>query len=283
MKTLIQNGILEAVINHKGAELSSLKKKDGTDLIWEIDSKFWNKTSPVLFPIVGALKNGKYFFEGKEYHLPRHGFTRDHIFEVVEQKANRVTFSLKSSEETLNVYPFEFELRISYFLDEVTLTVRYEVFNLSDNEMYYSIGAHPAFSIKGNFTDYSLQFDKNETLVSYELDKDIFSGKTRKIELKENILPLQYQLFENDAIVLKEYTTNCLTLLYHNQPYIKIDFEDFPYLGIWTKKDAPFLCIEPWLGIADSIQTSGKLEEKEGIQKLSPNGKSSAEWKVEVF
>lgn len=282
MEITIQNQAIKAVIKTKGAELSSLQK-DGKNYIWEINSEFWNKTSPILFPIVGALKNGEYFYEGNVYKLSRHGFARDFEFEVIENSENTVVFSLKSNEETLKLYPFHFELQLSYILEGNKLVVKYEIINRSSEKMYYSIGAHPAFNIDGNFEDFSLIFDDEKDLETYKLEKDLFSGKTEILKLNGNVLPLQYELFEEDALVFKNFATKSLTLAKNNESVMKVSFPDFPYLGIWTKKDAPFICIEPWLGIADNANTSGKIEEKEGIQILENNSKKQIAWSVELF
>ena len=282
MEITIQNQAIKAVIKTKGAELSSLQK-GGKNYIWEINSEFWNKTSPILFPIVGALKNGEYFHEGKVYKLSRHGFARDFEFEVIENSENAVVFSLKSNEETLKVYPFHFELQLSYILEGNKLMVKYQIINRSSEKMYYSIGAHPAFNINGNFEDFSLIFDDEKDLETYKLEQDLFSGKTEILKLNGNVLPLQYELFEEDALVFKNFATKSLTLAKDNESVMKVSFPDFPYLGIWTKKDAPFICIEPWLGIADNANTSGKIEEKEGIQILENNSKKQIAWSVELF
>lgn len=282
MEITIQNQAIKAVIKTKGAELSSLQK-EGKNYIWEINSEFWNKTSPILFPIVGALKNNEYFHEGKVYKLSRHGFARDFEFEVIENSENAVVFSLKSNEETLKVYPFHFELQLSYILEDSKLVVKYEIINHSSEKMYYSIGAHPAFNIDGNFEDFSLIFDDEKDLETYKLEQDLFSGKTEILKLNGNVLPLQYELFEEDALVFKNFATKSLTLAKNNESVMKVSFPDFPYLGIWTKKDAPFICIEPWLGIADNANTSGKIEEKEGIQILENNSKKQIAWSVELF
>ena len=282
MEITIQNQAIKAVIKTKGAELSSLQKED-KNYIWEINSEFWNKTSPILFPIVGALKNGEYLYEGNVYKLSRHGFARDFEFEVIENSENAVVFSLKSNEETLKVYPFHFELQLSYILEGNKLVVKYEIINRSSEKMYYSIGAHPAFNIDGNFEDFSLIFDDEKDLETYKLEKDLFSGKTEILKLNGNVLPLQYELFEEDALVFKNFATKSLTLAKNNESVMKVSFPDFPYLGIWTKKDAPFICIEPWLGIADNANASGKIEEKEGIQILENNSKKQIAWSVELF
>jgi galactose mutarotase-like enzyme len=282
MEVVIKKQNIEAVINTKGAELFSLKKA-GKNYIWDINSDFWNKTSPILFPIVGALKNNEYQFLNKTYQLPRHGFARDLEFEIINKNEDFVTFSLKSSEKTLEVYPFQFELKISYTLEEEKLIVKYEVINLSEEKMYYSIGAHPAFSVDGNFDEFSLIFDEEKELETYKLDKDLFSGKTEKVALRGRKLPLNYNIFAKDALVFKNSVTQSLTLIKNNNPVLKVEFSEFPYLGIWTKENAPFLCIEPWLGIADNIDSSGDLTQKEGINSLESNTEKSASWSIELF
>lgn len=282
MEITIQNQNTKAVIKTKGAELSSLQK-DGKNYIWEVNSDFWNKTSPILFPIVGALKNGEYQFKDTIYQLPRHGFARDFEFEVVEKTGNSVVFSLKSSEETLMVYPFDFELKISYVLENNTLIVKYDIINQTSEKMYYSIGAHPAFAIEGDFEDYSLLFDEEKDLETHQLNHDLFSGETEIIKLDGNVLPLKYHLFENDALVFKNFATKSLTLTKNNKPVMKVKFPEFLYLGIWTKNGAPFICIEPWLGIADNAAATGNLTEKEGIQVLELNAMKSVFWSVELF
>jgi galactose mutarotase-like enzyme len=269
-------------MNTKGAELFSLKKA-GKNYIWDINSDFWNKTSPILFPIVGALKNNEYQFLNKTYQLPRHGFARDLEFEIINKNEDFVTFSLKSSEKTLEVYPFQFELKISYTLEEEKLIVKYEVINLSEEKMYYSIGAHPAFSVDGNFDEFSLIFDEEKELETYKLDKDLFSGKTEKVALRGRKLPLNYNIFAKDALVFKNSVTQSLTLIKNNNPVLKVEFSEFPYLGIWTKENAPFLCIEPWLGIADNVDSTGNLTQKEGINTLDPKTEKSVSWTVELF
>ncbi len=278
----IKNELLKAEICQKGAELVSVYKGQ-ENFLWEIDRNFWDKTSPVLFPIVGGLKDGSYEFNGSKYQLPRHGFARDYVFEITEKTEESATFTLKHYHHTIEIYPFEFTLSIKYYLIENKLFIQYIVTNTSSVNMYYSIGAHPAFSIVGSFEDYSLEFDRAANLTTYKLFNNLFSGDTTEIVLDDNILPLNYSLFEQDAIVLKNSTTSHLTLLKNMGPKFKVSFPDFPFLGIWTKKNAPFICIEPWLGLADSHHASGKIEEKEGILSLSSGSTQSHEWNVEFY
>lgn len=281
-KTQIQNNHLKAVINHKGAELSELAK-DGKNYIWTIDPKFWNKTSPVLFPIVGGLKEDKFEFEGREYQLPRHGFAREQEFELISKTEESAVFSLKFNAESLKIYPFQFELQIEYKLKDNALFVSYHVKNHGEKTMYFSVGAHPAFAVEGKFSEYSLEFDNNKPLTTYKLGDGVFSGKTEKVELTGRELPLDYGIFAKDALVLKNSATENLTLKKDGKPVLSVHFPKFPYLGIWTVADAPYICIEPWLGIADNFDTSGRLEEKEGINSLDSRQSFSASWSVVVY
>jgi galactose mutarotase-like enzyme len=283
LNTIIKKSGLTAVINLKGAELISLKDKENKEFIWEGNPAFWAKHSPILFPIVGTLKNNSYRYNNLEYHLSRHGFARDMEFELIEKKRDSATFSLQSSIETLKKYPFEFELQINYTIRENSLSIQYNVINKSQTRIPFSIGAHPAFALAGNFEDYSIAFEQEETLEYFLLENDLISKKANKIDLKKNQLPLTYQLFENDALVFKTLESNSLILNKNLKPLFKFHFKDFPNLGIWTKKDAPFLCIEPWFGYSDTEDSSGNLFEKEGIQILAENKTFKSEFSIEIL
>lgn len=282
MKTIIKDKNYSASILHFGAELESFTK-ESINYIWSVDEQFWNKTSPALFPIVGGLKNNSYEINGNEYELPRHGFARNFNFKVMDTTENSVTFLLKENETTLQVYPFEFELQLKYILNENKLTLIYSVENNSKKIMPFNIGAHPAFSIPSNFKEYSLYFNKAEKLLSHQLENDLFSGKTIEIESKNQQLALNYALFEKDALVFKNIESKEIELHFNNKLYIKISFSDFKHLGIWTKPNAPFLCVEPWMGYADKSNSNGKLLEKESIQTINPNEKFSCEFSIEIY
>ena len=283
MKTVIKNAFVTATINSFGAELCSLKNKDNIEYIWEGNSEFWGKHSPILFPIVGTLKNNSYLYNETVYNLSRHGFARDMEFKLVDQKENSVTFSIHSSEETLKVYPFEFELQIIYTVDNSNLNIAYKVTNSGKSKMPFSIGAHPAFALPGNFEDYSIQFDKVESLEYYLLENDLISNQTKKLETQEGQIPLTYELFKNDALIFKTLKSKSLTILEDRIPVLRVNFKDFPSLGIWTKMNAPFLCIEPWFGYSDTNETSGNLFEKEGIQVLEENKTFQSEYSIEIL
>ncbi|MFV5696261.1 aldose 1-epimerase family protein [Flavobacterium sp. LB3P122] len=283
MTTTLKNSNLTAEIKHFGAELCSLKNNKNKEYIWEGNPAFWGKHSPLLFPIVGTLKNNSYQYNDTEYHVSRHGFARDMEFELIDKKENSVTFSIHSSEETLKVYPFAFELQLIYTLNEKSLHIEYKVINKGASQIPFSIGAHPAFALPGNFENYSIVFEKEEPLEYYLLENDLISNKTKKLDVQNNRIPLTYQLFENDALIFKTLKSNSLTILENKNPVLRVNFKDFPSLGIWTKVNAPFLCIEPWFGYSDTAENSRNLFEKEGIQILNANQTFHSEFSIDIL
>lgn len=283
MNTTISNSTISASIKHAGAELFSLKNNDNKEYIWEGNPDFWGKHSPILFPIVGTLKNNTYTIEGKEYQLPRHGFARDMEFQLVEKNENSAVFSLGSNSETLKKYPFEFELQLIYTLEEASLHIEYKVINKSGKKLPFSIGAHPAIALPENFEDYAFEFEKEEVLKYYLLENDLISNKTKVLETTSGTVPLNYKLFENDALIFKTLESKSLTILENAKPYIKVDFKDFPSLGLWTKNQAPFICIEPWLGYSDTSENSGDLFEKEGILVLDSDQTFNSKFTIRIL
>jgi len=271
LHTITSHSGLIATISEKGAELISLANKNGKEFIWEGNPDFWGKHSPVLFPIVGTLKNNSYEYDGNSYTLSRHGFARDLTFSVIQKSKDSIAFSLSDNAQTLAVYPFHFELVITYTLDQDSLHIAYKVSNKNTVNLPFSIGAHPAFALSENFENYSLLFPKDEKLQVHPLENDLISNKMETISLQNHELPLHYKLFENDALVFKTIESKTITILKDQEPQLSVRFDGFPNLGIWTKNHAPFLCIEPWFGYSDSASANGKISEKEGIQILKPN------------
>jgi len=279
--TIIQSGYT-ATINHKGAELISFKSST-REYIWEGNPDFWGKHSPVLFPIVGTLKNNQYTHNGETFSLPRHGFARDYNFNLIHKSENQAVFSLKANDETLQFYPFDFELQIIYTIDENQLTVAYKVINNEGSEIPFSLGAHPAFALPENFENYSLAFEPHENLISYQLENDLLSDKTVAIKLKNNILPLTYSLFENDALIFKKMNSKKISILENNIPLLDFHFEGFPNFGIWTKQNAAFLCLEPWIGYSDTLNSNGNFNEKEGIQFIDSEKIFECHWRIVIL
>ena len=279
----LSNDVISAQINSLGAELCSLKNTENKNFIWEGDPTYWGKHSPVLFPIVGTLKNNTYTHNNEEYILTRHGFARDMEFELVDQTANTATFSIQSNSTTLASYPFQFELQIQYTLFHSTLEIAYKVINKDNSAIPFSIGAHPAFALSGNFENYSLEFEKVEPLEYTLLENDLVSTQTETIATNSNFVPLTHKLFERDALIFKKLQSKLLTIVEKEIPRLKVHFEDFPNLGIWTKVGAPFLCIEPWFGYSDTTETNGNLFEKEGIIVLKSTDTFQTKFCIEIL
>ena len=244
---------------------------------------YWNKTSPILFPIVGRLKNDSYTFNGKTYQLPRHGFARNMEFSFDKKSNSQVIFELNESEETKTNYPFDFKLLVAYTLMDNELVIEYFVRNQSDEVLPFSIGAHPAFAISDKFENYSLQFNNEDTFETHHLENESFNGKTTLVETKNNAIALKYATFEKDALVFKQLKSNEVILKNKDKAILKVNFDHFPYLGIWTKENAPFLCIEPWCGLADSSYHNGNFEEKEGINYLSAGEDFLRAMRIEIL
>lgn len=284
----LKNNKLKATFNELGAELVSLiNLETGKEIIWDGNPDFWGGKSPVLFPTVGALKDDSYIFEGETYEMLRHGFARRKFFDVKSSSENEVVFELQSDKETLKFYPFEFNLKIKYTLVDNKLTVSYHVKNKSDKEMYFSLGAHPGFAIDTanglNYNDYEILFSDDEKLEIHPLVDNLISQETKTIELENKTLPLSYELFSKDALVMTAMKSQELILRNNtNEEKVIFTFSNFPYFGIWAAKNADFVCLEPWQGIADFENHNQELTEKFGILKLERNGDWKADWAVEI-
>jgi len=289
MEIYIESEYIRASFVSKGAELQRITGVDsGTEYLWSGDANYWPKFSPILFPIVGALKENCYQFEGENYSLPRHGFARDMEFKVEKISELEILFTLTQCEKTLKIYPFEFELRLRYQILGASLHCTYEVINPSKKELLFSIGGHPAFAVplanQGSYTDYFLQFNADDELTYYHIEENLVSNKTSVLKLEENKLFLKHNLFYDDALVIKNLKSTCISLRStKNDNGIHFKFEDFPYFGIWAAKDADFVCLEPWCGLADTKNHNQQLKDKEGIITLSPYREWQRSWQVTCF
>jgi galactose mutarotase-like enzyme len=281
--TKISNSYLTAQIKHLGAELFSLKDSQKKEFIWEGNPGFWGKHSPILFPIVGSLKNSCYTVSEKQYSLNRHGFARELAFKLIANTNDSATFSLISNEETKKLYPFDFELQICYWLDEKKLNVDFKVVNNSNCVMPFSIGAHPAFALPEKIETYSLEFEQQENLTYYLLEDGLISNSSNEVSLKDKKMNLNYQLFENDALVFKTLRSKAITIKKNETPFLKVHFDDFPNLGIWTIPNAPFLCIEPWFGYSDTLTEYQDFSKKEGIQLLKEKEVFASNYVIEIL
>ena len=285
----IKNSFIKAKIKSFGAELNSLQKIDeNLEYMWQGDSKYWARHSPILFPIVGRLKNDSYMYQNQKYNMTQHGFARDKEFEIVRNETDFIEFKLCSDEKTLEIYPFSFELYLSYKLEKNRLIVGYRVVNKSDDKMLFSIGAHPAFNwtLKENEQkeDYFLEFENIKQTKRYFLNEKGLVCNSVDLEIKDNKIALNEELFKNDALVFNDSNIKSVALKNNkNDKFIKMSFESFPYLGIWSKPSgASFICVEPWLGVADEIGTNQKFEEKTGILKLKKDEIFEASYSIEI-
>jgi galactose mutarotase-like enzyme len=283
MNYIIKNDYIQATINSYGAQLNSLKKIDESlDYIWCADEKYWNRSSPILFPIVGKLKDNEYIYNNKTYKMNQHGFARDKEFEIAKLSDLEIKFRLSYDESTLKIYPFKFELYLSYKLEDNRLIISYEVINKDDDLMYFSIGAHPAFN-------WPLE-DERKDECYLELDKKIASRfflenglLSNFSEMNSEKIYLSDELFSKDALVFKNEFKEVVYKNTQNDRFVKINFKDFPYLGIWSKPTgAPFLCIEPWHGVADNINHNKDIKLKEGVITLKAQEVFRSTYSIEI-
>lgn len=272
MVTLKNDG-LTVEIETFGAQLKSVIK-NGENLIWDRNPEFWKESAPLLFPICGGLKDDKFTYQGREYSLLKHGFAKRNDFSVEKQTETSAVFLLKSNEETLKSYPWEFELRVKYELKNSALKVGYEVKNLTDDTMYMSVGAHEAYACPEGIEDYDIIFEREETLNSCNLDGNLISHNTTPIIKNSKYLPLYYKYFKVDALVFKDLKSRFATLRNRKTgKSISLDFNGFDYFLLWTKPNAGYICLEPWTGVPASVDAGYDITEKEGITLVMPKSK----------
>ena len=288
--TLIENDILKVSIKTKGAELDSIYNKEtNLEYMWSGDPAFWGKKSPVLFPVVGTLKNDIYYYNHKEYSLSRHGFAREMDFMVTAQTSSSAQFTLQSNEITFSKYPFSFRFDVIYSLKADKLVVNYKITNTGNDSLYFSVGGHPAFKVPlindTVYNDYYLEFNKPETTGRWPISKDgLIESSPAPLLNNKNRLSLSKELFYNDALVFKNLVSDRISLRSEKITNgLEFDFAGFPYLGIWAAKNADFVCIEPWCGIADSVTSDQQIVDKEGINKLGAKEIFERSWSVRTF
>ena len=286
----LKNEQIAITVDSHGAELKSLKKlADDQEYMWCGDAKFWGRTSPVLFPFVGGLKNKEYRFEGKTYSMTQHGFARDMDFELETQTESELWFTLESTEETLARYPFPFILNLGYRLEGSTVAVLWKVENPSEKQMYFSIGGHPAFNCPltegTKQSDYSVSFADTDEIVSTRISEEgLATGCMDIYHLADGHLSLTSNLFDHDALVIEDHQTDTVALCRKDgTPYLTVKMEA-PLFGIWSPpgKNAPFVCIEPWYGRCDDEYFDGDLTEREWGSKLAPHQTFEASYTITV-
>lgn len=272
MELTLKNENCSARIISKGAELKSLVV-NGRELMWRADPAFWGKTSPLLFPMIGTLKDGKTLINGEEYKITKHGFARDLELNPESISGTSACFSLEQSDYTKAMFPFDFRFTVCYTLKADGISVTYRVRNNSAADMPFCIGAHPAFATDGDMTDYRLEFPKPETAAvpNYNLETGLHEENNRRPLISEDTsLPLSHEMFYGDVCYFDKIASRSVQLVNKEHKGVRVDFPDFTSLGVWQAKDAPFLCIEPWCGSADFDDCTGVFAEKRGIEILKP-------------
>jgi galactose mutarotase-like enzyme len=293
----IKTDAIEVEAAAKGAELQSIKGPGGLEYLWQGDPAFWNRRSPLLFPIVGALPGGTYSYAGKSYSMGNHGFVRDAEFRLTSQSATSLRFELESGASSLAIYPFRFSLAVTYAVKGGSLEVGYEVTNRDSKRMPFSIGAHPAFRAPlepdERREDFDLVFERPETVDRHFLNSDnVRTGESESFLRGNNSVAVTPGLFERGAIVLKDHVSRKLTLRSRaSGRFVELSFPDFPQLGIWSPKGAangaavgavPFVCIEPWFGVMPLASSGQDLEKKEAVLVLEPGAAFRSSYTIRV-
>lgn len=282
---------LEIITTPSGAELTSIKYNGKEylhqgDKVLDKDGKiYWKRRAPILFPIVGSLKNNTTIIDGKKYNMSQHGFARDMKFDIVSISEREHTYVLKYNEETLKMYPYKFELYVTYLVDKNKLTVKYRIKNLDDKTMFFGLGGHPAFVIDLKNNKYRLEFEKvEENIRFYQLDNGLISYKNNYINsnlLSNNkYLDIKRDTFTHDAIIMSNLNSEKIRLIENENIRLELCFSSFKYLAIWAKKEAPFVCIEPWLTTADYVDSNQQFKEKKDNIKLDSLKEYECEYSV---
>ncbi|WP_026953956.1 aldose 1-epimerase family protein [Algoriphagus vanfongensis] len=291
MTYTIESDSLQVQIKQQGMELSSiLSKETHTEYLWQGDPQIWSGQAPVLFPIIGALKGGTYSFKGQEYSLPKHGFVRtSDQAKVIRQEQNLIVFRLESNEDTKAIYPFDFVFDLSFELIGKKLRVSHRIENTGNEEMFYSLGGHPAFNCPigngGKLEDYSIEFPELENDHTWNImPGGLIGGMGDKVLNDSQTIQLTDHIFDGDALVFKHLKSREVSLHHQTRgPLVSLEFNDFDYLGIWAKPGAPYVCLEPWLGIGDAEDHSGLFTDKDGIRALKAGQVEEKSFSVEIL
>lgn len=289
MDYTIKNNMIEVVISDHGAEVQSVKgAHTGEEYMWQADPEIWGRHAPVLFPIVGRLKNDEYKYQGKTYHMGQHGFARDCDFEVENHTQESITFLLKDNEKTREMYPFKFEFRVNYNLMNNLLEENFSVVNKSDETMIFGVGGHPGFNLPINNgeekEDYYFDMHPSIARVKIPLKGAYLDWNNRSIASTDSFIGLSDELFKDDALIYELHGHDNKVSLRTDKSkfHINVWTRNAPYVGIWSQypKTANYVCIEPWWGIADREDADGELEHKYGMNHLEPGKEYQAGFSI---
>ena len=268
-------------VKEMGAELTSFKSKE-TDIeyIWYGKDEIWYGQSPILFPIIGRLLDDKYRVNGKEYTMPKHGIVRKNPFKLLEKTENSLKFIQSSDAQSLEAYPYEFDLIVEFKITDNVLDVTHTVVNKNDTVMYYSFGAHPGFNCE--IGDY-LELSADTELLTERIDHEsILIEEKFPVAMDGNKIVLTPDIFNNDALILSDFKSKNIKIKSNNHNRIISFSFDSPFLGIWAKPNAPYVCLEPWWGVNDNYDKKDDFSQKRGIMALEPNAEKSFSWNVEI-
>lgn len=285
----LENEFLKVSIRHQGAEMISVfNKENQTEHLWQADPSVWPWHAPNLFPVVGGCIDNQITVGGVSYPMQRHGFARQSEFHPVESDDTHAKFSLSHDQHTLEVYPYKFTFQVLYDLSDREIRITYKVINDDDQAIHFAVGAHPAFNVPffpgESIADYYLEFQFNETLKTHLLSPEgFFTGETGTVPQQGNILPVTAELFEKDALVFKDLASRKVTIKSTQHSHsLEMLFPHFDYFGIWARDRVPFICLEPWIGCADSEGKRVELSQKEGIRTLDTGHVFEADFTIRV-
>lgn len=284
---IIENEIIRATVSQRGCELISvIRKEDNREYMWCGDPVFWKRHSPVLFPLVGKLKENTYRYEGIDYKMSQHGFARDMDFEVTKKTDTEIRMTLCETEDTFKQFPFTFELECGFQLEGNQIQVLWQVRNTNKKEMYFSIGGHPAFATppgKDNMVGTTMLFDSHNQTMRYGLlnENGLLKEETYEVELQQRTVEVKKDLFDQDAWIIENNQAHKVSLLENGQAFVTVEF-DAPVFGLWSPagKEIPFLCIEPWYGRSDSTSFHGDLSQREWENNLLPGEVFDRNYKI---
>lgn len=287
----IKSEFISAKISPLGAELKSIWDYESRiEFLWQGDNKHWARSAPWLFPIVGKLRDDQYWLRSKFFNMKQHGFARDMKFEVFEQERDRVSMRLENNDETYKVYPFLFRFNIQYKVYGPKMLIEVEVKNVDKKEMLFSLGFHPAFNVpmtKGEkYEDYYLEFSEQESRGVHGLHNGLVNfhePDNKKVFHPNGVIKLTPSLFSNDALILSDPESEHVILRSQKHDnYLRLEFGSVPYLGLWAAKGAPFICVEPWYGVADAVDSNGDFYEKEGLIVLEAGDNFKASFSIHI-
>ena len=286
----IENNQIKAQVDTKGAQLMSLySKKTETEYLWQGDPAYWTGRAYNLFPVIGRTYGGTYFYHGQEYEIGIHGFARSTEFSLETRTATKLVFLMTDTEETRAVYPFRFEFRVIFEIENSALTIRYAAKNLGENVMICAFGGHPGINVpfgKGEFEDYYLEFSEPSAVVQQLLSENkLMANETAPYALEDGVkIPLRHELFDNDAIILQRTSRQVSVKSEKEERYVTMRYEDFKYIGFWhaCETDAPYVCLEPWTALPATDGTKDTLETKADMTQIQPQKSAEVAYTIEI-